>query len=104
MIKQFLQTNFEWLALAAALLLIAVMNPYVDNGTSWCLLELAQFPYCPGEGLGHSIAYTVRGDLPNAISANMMGPPAIIIILARIGFLLKKKFYYTSNQTLENHG
>lgn len=102
--KQFFQKHFEWLALTAGLLLIAAMNPYVDNGTSWCLLELAQFPYCPGEGLGHSIAFTVRGDLANAISANFMGPPAILIIAARIGYLLKTISKSTHKENLYYHG
>lgn len=104
MMKLLFDKHFEWLALALALLLMAGMNPYTTNGASWCLLELAQFPYCPGEGLGHSIAYTVRGDLDKAFGANIMGPPAILIITARIGYLLKTIFNSTHNKTLEYHG
>lgn len=93
MIKQFFLHHFEWMALATGLAAIALMNPYEVQGTSWCLLEWAGFPFCPGEGLGHSIAYAVRGDLANAFDAHIMGPVAILILTGRIGYLL--------NQTLK---
>lgn len=92
MIKQFFQHHFEWLALAAGLLAMALMNPYESQGASWCLLEWAGLNYCPGEGLGHSIAYSVRGDFSNAMNAHIMGPAAIIILAGRIAYLLKQNF------------
>lgn len=90
--KHIFNNHFEWLALASGLLLMGLMNPYIDNGSSWCLFEWAGITFCPGEGLGHSIAFTFRGELSNALQANIMGPFAIIIIAGRIGALLKQNY------------
>lgn len=81
--------HFEWVALATGILLMVALNPYLDNGASWCLFDLLGFAFCPGEGLGHSIAYTVRGDLANALQANIMGPASLLVITGRICYLLK---------------
>lgn len=104
MAKKIFNTHFEWLALSVGLLLMVFMNPYVADDFSWCLLEFMEFPFCPGEGLGHSIAYTVRGELNSALKANMMGPAAVVILLGRIGYLLKSIYLTTQNKTLEYHG
>ncbi|MDZ7714892.1 MAG: DUF2752 domain-containing protein [Balneolaceae bacterium] len=89
--KKIFNKHFEWLALSIGLILIASMNPYIDQGSSFCLLDIAGIPFCPGEGLGHSVAYLVRGDLSNALQANVFGPFAAFVILFRIGYLIKTK-------------
>jgi len=89
-IRHFFARHFEWAAMATALVLMALMNPYIDNGSSWCFFEMIGIPFCPGEGLGHSIAFTFRGDWSNALQANVAGPFAIIILVSRIGLLIKK--------------
>lgn len=89
-LKYIFRRHFEWMAFATGLLLMALMNPYAPQGASWCLFDLAGVPFCPGEGLGHSIAFTFRGDLSNAIEAHVLGPIAIVILLGRIGYLLKQ--------------
>jgi hypothetical protein len=80
-LKRF-QRHIEWGALLAGLILMGTMNPY-SNGTTWCLLEHAGL-YCPGEGLGHSIAFFFRGEFGAAFNANLMGPFAVVILSARI--------------------
>ncbi len=62
---------------------MATMNPYED-GTSWCLFDALGFSYCPGEGLGHSIAFLFRGDVKEAFNANLMGPFVVIGLSIRI--------------------
>lgn len=84
--------HFEWMALGAGLLLMALMNPYAEQGGSWCLLKLSGVSFCPGEGLGHSIAFIFRGDWHSAMQANVLGPFAIAILLGRIGMLLNENF------------
>lgn len=83
--------NFEWITLSGGLLLLAIMNPY-DNGQSFCLLELAGYDFCPGDGLGHSIAFFFRGEFQNSLSAHFMGIPAVMILSMRILFLLNQNF------------
>lgn len=89
-IQQYFRRHFEWTALLLGLIVIALMNPYVNQGPSFCFLEWIGIWYCPGDGLGHSIAYFVRGDVSNALQANLLGPFAIFILLARTGYLVKK--------------
>jgi hypothetical protein len=80
------------MALSAGLLLMALMNPYAAQGASWCLFEWAGITFCPGEGLGHSIAFVFRGDWHSAVQANVLGPFAIVILLGRIGTLVNQNF------------
>lgn len=65
------------------LILMATMNPYIE-GTSLCLLESLGFMYCPGDGLGHSIAFLFRGEFSAALEANLMGPVVVVGLSARI--------------------
>lgn len=90
--KFFMRYHFEWIVLLAGLLLLGLMNPYVDNGTSLCLLDAVGFPFCPGEGLGHSISFTFRGDFSAAWEAHPFGPAAVVILGYRISYLWKKAF------------
>jgi len=63
--------------------------------------------WCPGCGLGHSIAFLLHGDLRNSFHAHWLGVPALIIILYRIfdlisqrvsetSFVLSKPLYFTA--------
>lgn len=90
--RKIFNRHFEWMIFAIGLLLLAMMNPYAEQGASWCLLEWAGVPFCPGEGLGHSVAFIFRGDWHSAMQANVLGPFAMVIILGRIGTLLNKNF------------
>ena len=74
------------------MLVMGMMNPYIDNGTSICVTEWLIPGFCPGEGLGHSIAYTFRGDLGNAIGSHPFGPAAILIMGGRVLYLWKSNF------------
>ncbi len=97
--KRFFRHHFEWAALTAAGLVMALMNPYIDNGLTWCLFERAGLPFCPGEGLGHSIAFVFRGDFENAFQANVLGPFALIVLGGRILYLIKQNLF-NKNQVL----
>ncbi|MEX0608232.1 MAG: DUF2752 domain-containing protein [Balneolaceae bacterium] len=65
------------------------MDP-ATTGTSFCLFDLAGVSFCPGEGLGHSVAYTFRGDLSSAFQAHLAGPVAVFILTFRILHIWKK--------------
>ncbi len=59
------------------------MDPNTQ-GTSFCFFEWIGIPYCPGEGLGHSIAWFFRGEFSKAIETNLFGIPAVLILSYRI--------------------
>ncbi len=101
--RQLFKRHFEWVALSTGVLMMALMNPYIDTGYSWCLFERAGISFCPGDGLGHSIAFIFRGDFTNAVQANILGPFALIILSGRIIHLIKQnvsvsKLRITNNQ------
>lgn len=101
---KFIQKNLEWIVFSTGLILLGIMNPE-SAGTSFCLFDLVGIDFCPGEGLGHSIAYTFRGDLSSAMNAHFAGPLAVLILSSRIIYLLKR-LYYQSKQNNRNidHG
>ncbi len=91
--KQLFNRHFEWAALATGVLVMALMNPYIDSGQSWCLFERIGISFCPGEGLAHSIAFIFRGDFANAVQANILGPFALIVLLSRVCHLIRQNLY-----------
>ena len=80
------------------LLLLAIMDPG-NSGTTLCLLEHLGYPFCPGEGLGHSISFLFRGEIKSSVEANFMGPFAVGILIFRITYLFKE--YYTEQITIK---
>lgn len=101
MMKHFFKYHFEWIALLTGLVLMGLMNPHVDNGVSFCLFEMANLNFCPGEGVGHSIAYTFRGELGEAVQAHPFGPAAVLILSGRIFYLWKRVFIRNKNNSEE---
>jgi len=95
---------FEIIAFGAGLLALALMNPETAQGPGFCLFERLGVPYCPGDGLGHSIAYLFRGDIYNSIHANILGPLTVIILLGRIAHLWRKNRKTTLNLEMVSHG
>lgn len=94
-IMKFIKAHSEWLVFFIGLVLMAFMDPST-KGFSFCLLDMAGAPYCPGEGLGHSIAYFVRGDLEASLSANLFGPVAVVVLSLRILKIWKIRFFNKS--------
>ncbi len=96
--------HIEWMVFLTGLVLLAFMNPE-SSGTSFCVFDLLGFDFCPGEGLGHSIAYSFRGNFDAAIQAHIAGPAAILILSGRI-LSIWRTLYYSSTLTkeTENNG
>lgn len=89
----------EWMFWFGALGALAVMDPH-SSGTSLCLFEAVGIPFCPGHGLGHSIAFTFRGEWAQAFSAHPLGPLAILILGGRIIKLWIKAFNKSNTTNL----
>ena len=78
-----IKSHIEWLAFLFGLILMGTLDPTVQ-GTSLCLLDFIGIDFCPGDGLGHSIAWLFRGEWSNSIKANLFGPLAVVILSLRI--------------------
>lgn len=92
-LKCFFKNYFEITAFAFGLLLLAFMDPETARGPGLCLFEQLGITFCPGDGLGHSIAYVFNGNIYIALQANLLGPFAVLIIGGRIGYLGYQQLY-----------
>lgn len=79
---------------------MALLDPTSDAQT-WCLLERTGFSYCPGEGLGRSIALAFRGDIWASFAMHPAGVAAILILSGRIISILQQN--YTSNKAEQTY-
>lgn len=95
--------HLEWIVFAGGLILLAAMSPE-DAGTSLCLFEWAGFEFCPGEGLGHSISFTFRGEWTSALNAHFAGPAAVLLLISRILYLWKTIYKESKSKNEEYYG
>lgn len=96
-----IQPHIEWMVFLTGLVMLATMDP-LSSSRSLCLLEMAGFDWCPGDGLGHSIAFLFRGEFFNAIKANFMGPIAVLVLSSRIIKLWIELFINPENTIYNN--
>ncbi len=72
-----------------AILLLALSNPAGEGHLSLCPLKNMGFNFCPGCGLGHSIAWLFKGQFASSFQHHPLGIPAVAILLHRSFNLLK---------------
>ena len=77
------KANLELFIWIAALLLLAFLNPD-SNQVSLCPLKFLGFHYCPGCGLGRSIALLFRGRFAESFAMHPLGSFAMVMIGFRI--------------------
>ncbi|WP_018126458.1 DUF2752 domain-containing protein [Balneola vulgaris] len=77
------KAHIEWMVFFFGLVALAMMDP-TTKGTSFCLFDLVGISFCPGEGLGHSIAYFFRGEFLMSFKTHLFGPLAVAVLSFRI--------------------
>jgi hypothetical protein len=97
---QRLRPHFELLFWIAALIALGFSNP-AQTHFVLCPLRLMGFPWCPGCGIGHAIAFLLHGNVKASLHAHWLGIPALIILLYRIYTLLTRP-NYTFGETKAN--
>ncbi len=65
------------------LALVCVLGPGSESHIVICPFALLGIDWCPGCGLGRSIAFLARGDIAASLHAHWLGIPALVILLAR---------------------
>ncbi|MFU8813581.1 MAG: DUF2752 domain-containing protein [Balneolaceae bacterium] len=95
--RAFFFLHVEWMVLLTGLILMATLNPETAS-RSFCLLDVAGFSFCPGTGLGRSIALFFRGDFTASLAMHPAGIPAVVLLSGRIGSLLKERFLTTNRR------
>jgi len=81
-----------------ALITLAVYSPS-ENHITLCPLANLGFDFCPGCGLGRSIAFLFHGDIRHSFEAHPLGIFAVIVLSFRIVKLvtLYHKLYGQNN-------
>lgn len=72
---------FIWLP---GIVLLAMYNPADGCHFSLCLFKNLGLTFCPGCGIGHSIAWFFRGELQQSFQAHPFGIPALLLLFYRI--------------------
>lgn len=84
---------FIWMA---GLVILAAYHPEEDQHVSLCLFNSLGFKYCPGCGMGRSLAFLIHGDVARSLQLHPLGPFALLVLLYRICQLMynfiKEKF------------
>jgi hypothetical protein len=91
LIKVFFRKYFELIFWVAALIALAMSNPTAAAHLTLCPLKLMGINWCPGCGLGHSIAFLLHGDVRNSFHAHWLGIPALVVICHRIYVLFRQQ-------------
>lgn len=81
--------HFEWFILLSGLTAMALLNPYAESA-SFCIIDRMGFGFCPGTGLGRSIALLFRGEFSASLEMNILGIPALLIISSRVAKIWKR--------------
>lgn len=71
------------------LLAMAAADPTAPPLLDLCLFDALGVSFCPGCGLGHSIAWLARGDLAASFQAHPLGLPAVGLVGYRIVDLVR---------------
>ena len=76
--------ELEALLWTAGLVYLITINPYQVQKFTLCPFHNLGIGFCPGCGLGRSIAFLFHGDLFNSLSSHPLGIIAFILITTRI--------------------
>ncbi|MEO8793844.1 MAG: DUF2752 domain-containing protein [Daejeonella sp.] len=96
----FKQLKFELIFWISGFLVLLNIDPAIHHFTL-CPLENLGFSWCPGCGLGRSIAFLFHGNIQESINQHWFGIPALAIILHRIFQLSKQQFTNFSKSSLK---
>lgn len=72
-----------------ALVIAFFINPAAEEIT-FCLYNQLGIEFCPGCGLGRSMALALRGNLQASLQMHPAGIIAILVILYRIVFIISR--------------
>lgn len=89
--KYYFFLHFEWIVLLTGFLLVIFMDPFAD-AASFCPIDRLGFEFCPGCGLGKSVALAARGHLSASLQSHPLGFLAVAVIIGRIGSIFRRNY------------
>ncbi len=89
MVGQLHKNMFPWEALVwiGGLVVISLPDPTIVRSWSLCVFDLLGITFCPGCGLGHAVAFLVRGELELSLASHPLAIPVVIVLLGRALYL-----------------
>ncbi len=84
--------NLEAVIWISGLIFLAFLNPGTDHHFTICPIKNLGFSFCPGCGLGESIAHLFRFELLQSFLSHPFGIAGFIILVYRIIFLIRKSY------------
>jgi hypothetical protein len=94
--------ELEALLWTAGLVYLVTINPYQVQKFTFCPFHNLGIGFCPGCGLGRSIAFLLHGDLVHSLITHPLGIIAFILITLRIVKLTYRSYknYLTTKEVL----
>jgi hypothetical protein len=86
--KVFKYVPFEAIFWIAAIVYLACLAPLSGEHFTICPLHLLGIEWCPGCGLGRSIAHLFRGNIEHSLQSHILGIFALGILVHRIVTLI----------------
>ena len=80
--------GFVWII---ALVIPVLIEPGAGTHFSWCLFKNAGIEWCPGCGLGESIAWLYRGEIIASLRSHPLGIVTVLILSWRIFTIFRHK-------------
>ncbi len=96
--------NIELILWISCLTILIFINPHAENHSTFCIFKNLGIEFCPGCGLGRSIALIYHGELSESLKVHPLGLPALAIIIWRVISLLYMKFAGIKIITGGRHG
>ncbi|MBL0136687.1 MAG: DUF2752 domain-containing protein [Chitinophagaceae bacterium] len=107
---KWLLKHTELIGWCIALLCPFFIDPAIQDHFSFCLFHQLGITWCPGCGLGRSMAYLYQGELQLSWQTHWLAIPTLLILIARIVQLLfysknnNKPTYYGSKNAYDASG
>jgi len=83
--------DLELFAWVGGLIALFCLDPNIPTETSLCLFKNLGIPFCPGCGLGRSIAFAFQGNWEASFQMHPLGIVTLILLISRIIQLIHKK-------------
>lgn len=100
--KYYFFLHFEWIVLLSGLVLVALLDPF-SQSASICPVDRLGFDFCPGCGLGKSVAFAARGNLSASLQSHPLGFFAIVMIITRIGSIFHRNYNLNKGKNNEKN-
>lgn len=93
-----IRKNLEAIIWMTALISLVFLDPTASH-YSLCLFSHLGLGYCPGCGLGRSIAYFFQGDVTQSFNSHPLGMAAVFILSYRIIAVIRHSIQYIHYNT-----